>query len=321
MEYIHNENFSKKLTVWNQYDGYSWYATQRDLEALWGLCTKLPEDLGIILVRNLPVAIFSESTFDNKELISEDVLDHFAKSHLLSWLLYRNDVRLSDYRKKILFDDRFSKDQKEAAASQNLDLNNDEFEKLLGLGGKFIDLICLNSDLKLVFLQAAKDYDKSLEKDSTSHWEDLSRNINQRRKCLGKEQLEREERELRIYEVARELVPWKKEKPDEEALQSSLPDLFNWNGLDGKRKFKDAIVPGNTWGTFVNLKNLISKNYKIRKIFEKIYFDPEPFDGDFGFLSDNQPEKDNQSKRGQNEKIYVWILLAFIIGYLLRGCG
>lgn len=309
-EYVYNGNLKKLLTIWNEYDGYACYSTQKDLEALWELCVKLPEDLEVILVRNLPASVFGDPPY-YEERIPEKVLEHLCKNHLLQFLLGRSDIKLNAYRKKVLFGDQFSDAERSAAASYNLDLDYDEFEKLLGMGEKCLEFIW-NADLKIVFLEAAKDFIVNLgEGPSPTDWEILSRNIESRRKRLEKKQLKEEERELDIYETAKVLMPWKKDKPDEEKLKS-LADSFKRDFLFVKTKLKDAVVPENTWKTFMNLEKLITGNHKMYKSF---------FENDSDFLSASESGKGDQDKRELSGRTVVWILFAFIIGYLLRGCG
>ena len=136
------------------YDGYAEYLHDEDIEALWRLVPKLPEDMSYILIENLPPARLATN-------IPEDILNGMTNYQLLA-LFRREDIDLRKFRKKIFFDVNEKRDEaKSASIAYNFYLDYEEFAAILAKPKKerntiLRDLTSAN-DLNLCLHEAIHD--------------------------------------------------------------------------------------------------------------------------------------------------------------------
>jgi len=255
-DYVNSPQFQEKYFEEDiealTYDGYAAYLADKDIEALWGLVPKLPEWVSLILIENLPeeVGIRSETPgrIPRLKLIPAKILDAMSPVQL-EHLLYRKDIELEELRKKLFWKSAEVQDHYPvgyAAISYNFDLEYEEFANILKRPTEQrIDILAYlssASDLGLVLYAAIHDVLFSTEATAFGGpWEDAAsaRNrMEQKIKELSGWQREKQLRELRLYRLDRQAVPWK-------TSEKGYPP-------SGELEFlAKSIVEGDTWATFM----------------------------------------------------------------------
>ena len=210
-DYVNKPSFKKHYDP-NQdfsYDPSATYLHDKDIEALWRLVPKLPEDMSYILIENLPPA---ERFAIN---IPEDVLNGMTDQQL-AMLFYREDIDLGRFRKKIFFDLNEKRDEaKSASIAHNFYLDYEEFAAILAKAKKerntiLHDLTSAN-DLNLCLYEAIHDVlleSGVSDEPGYSALHAFKRRLGQ----LKGGQRDRQLRELKLYRLARSAVPWKQGK-------------------------------------------------------------------------------------------------------------
>ncbi len=233
------------------YDGFGQYLKGKDIVALWHLVLKVPESVSYVLIANLPEHAGLKSN------IPEDLINGLNEGQLAE-LLHRKDIILKDLRKKVFFksdekedlneDSKFEHDfLRNAAIAYNFDLTYQEFAEVLAkpVKNRVQELIDLTNahDLSLCLYEAIRDSLFNIDSDEVppTSWEYAEfAKCSFDRKLLELQGNEREKeiRELRLYRLAQNAVPWKK-------FEKGYPP-------SGKLKFlAKSVVEGDTWATFM----------------------------------------------------------------------
>ncbi len=263
-DYLNRQSFRKYYgeDEWrSQYDGYGEFRAGKDIDALWALVVKVPEDIAHLLINHLPDQAGLNSG------IPQNILGQLTPQQL-STLLYRKDIVLKDFRREVF---KRPADRLDAARcgaiSYNFDLSYEEFSEILNKPDREkIDTLrdlTMTSDLSLVFYEALGDILPTVDDDRA--WEDsgMARIVFDRKaKNLTGWQGEKQLRELRLYRLAERAIPWKADKkgypPGDE-----LAFLANFS------------VDGDTWATFKNYSREWSKeewkNNRLEKFLPRIY--------------------------------------------------
>ena len=233
------------------YDPYATYLHDEDIEALWRLVPKLPENMSYILIENLPPAKRGLATN-----IPEDVLNGMTDQQL-AMLFYREDIDLRRFRKKIFFDVNEKRDEaKSTSIAHNFYLDYEEFAAILAKAKKerntiLRDLTSAN-DLNLCLYEAIHDVlleSGVSDEPGYSALHAFKRRLGQ----LKGGQRDRQLRELKLYRLARSAVPWKQGK------EGYLPS--------GELEFlSKEIVEGDTWGTFMAFSSAWERNWHSKKL-------------------------------------------------------
>ncbi len=231
-------NSNRKLS----YDGFGEYLAGEDIEALWGLILKLPESISHILIEKLPSGVGLSSGIPN------DILKGMTDWQLAR-LFNREDIDLRDFRKKVFFDADEKRDYvKRAAIRYNFDLEYAEFATVLAKPEKekvkiLGDFTTGVRDLSLCFYEAIHDVLSISDVDLFSRQDaEFARDTLKRKlKELKGEHRERQLRELRLYRLAKQSVPWKKRKKNKEGYLPTEELEF----------LSKSVVEGDTWGTFM----------------------------------------------------------------------
>jgi len=106
-------------------DGWKEYDKGRDIDSLWRLVPQLPEVLSHILIENLPPGAGMSPG------IPDDVLQGVSDRQLTT-LLYRQDIELPEFRKRIFFEaDKERSEVKYAAISHHFDFQYRELAEIL----------------------------------------------------------------------------------------------------------------------------------------------------------------------------------------------
>jgi len=248
-DYVNKPSFRKHYSTnrWeSSYDGYGEFLAGKDIEALWQLVLKLPERISYVLIDHLPYQTGLSTE------IPRTVLDAMTPSQL-STLLYRDDIPLKEFRKELFLrpvNERLD-EVRSAAIVHHFDFDQEEFAEILAMPEQekvdlLRDLAVMANDLSLVFFDAIHDVLFVTEATAFGGpWEDaaMARGSLQRKlPRLKGWQRENQLRELRLYRLAKQSVPWKTE---ETAYLPSAELEF----------LSKLIVKNNTWATFMAFSN------------------------------------------------------------------
>lgn len=263
-DYLNKQSFRKYYgeDEWrSQYDGYGEFRAGKDIDALWALVVKVPEDIAHPLISHLPEQARLNSG------IPQNILGQLTPQQL-STLLYRKDIVLKDFRREVFKRPAGRLDNARCAAiSYNFDLSYEEFSEILNKPEREkIDTLCdltMADDLSLIFFEALGDILSSVDDDRAWEESGMARiEFDRKAKNLTGWQGEKQLKELRLYRLAERAIPWKADKngypPGDE-----LAFLANFS------------VDGDTWATFKNYSREWSKeewnNKKLEKFLPRIY--------------------------------------------------
>ena len=230
------------------YDGFGEYLAGKNIEALWELVSKVPENISHELIEHLPESAGLSSG------IPEHVLDGMTNSQLET-LFGRRDIELIELRKRKFFqiveEDQDDKDVvnylRHYAIQYNFDLTNEEFSEILAKPDeqRYRDLknfASVAQDLRLCLYEAIHDALVVSEVGSMGsnfeYADDAKRTFERKLENLKGWRRDQELKELRLYRLAVQAVPWEKEKkgyPPSDELGFFL---------------EEAVVEGDTWATF-----------------------------------------------------------------------
>ncbi|WP_028316967.1 hypothetical protein [Desulfatibacillum aliphaticivorans] len=256
-DYLMNPNFSTYYGTkpFNDYDGFSEFDKGEDIVTLWELTRIAPKEISWVLIANLP---------ENSGLKSE--IPESTLNRLNPWqleqLLFRKDIKLRDFRKKIFLQTAKKGDSARCAAiSYNFDLSYEEFAQVLSLPeaekvGILSDLALYAGDLSLVIYDALSDCLRRSKVFDNIKWARM--NFQRKAESLSGWRRREEIKELQLYRLAIQAAPWKVKK------QGHPPE--------GELGFlSTGIIKGNTWRTFLNFSDEWEKkgNKKLENIFQK----------------------------------------------------
>jgi hypothetical protein len=314
------------------YDGWGEYQKGKDISALWHLVPKLPIACAYVLVENLPIGAGLQNE------VHDDVLKNMDNL-LLEQLLWRNDVVLSELRKKVFFQsdekDNLEEDTVQhltesmlrvAAIAYNFDLTYQEFAEILvkPIKKKVRELIDLGSanNLSLLFYEAIHDVLFSIDSEEVppTSWEYAEfarRSFERNLETLKGYQREKQLRELRLYLLATNAVPWK--KYDKGCSPSGeLEPLAEY------------IIEGDTWGTFMAFSTAWSKHPRLHKRLEKYLPSIDDVDEDKDEESETEIEVNQdhqiicqQLNRFQAElnkqRLFLYAVVVLLVWLLFRS--
>lgn len=247
----------------SRYDGFGEFMAGKDVEALWALVVKVPEGISHVLIGHLPEQAGLSSG------IPENILQQLTPGQLET-LLYRRDVVLKDLRRKLFKQPAERLDRvRSAAISCNFDLSYDDFSEILAKSDNekidiLRDLSVMAGDLSLVFYDALHDILSVVDDSLSGAWEDAGMAeiaFERKAESLTGWQRKKQLRELRLYRLAKQAVPWK-------ATGEGYPPI------DQLEFLAKLSVGGNTWATFKNFSNEWAKRWnteRLEKLLPRIY--------------------------------------------------
>src|SRR5262245_18000862 len=186
-------------------DGVREYIKGRDIESLWTLVLKLPESTSHVLIEHLPPGAGLSPG------IPEDVIQGMNDRQLTT-LLSRQDIELPELRKRIFFEGRV--EARAAAICCHFDLTYQEFAQILAKPEKeraavLTALALWASDLTPCFYGVIHDVlckeTQELSQQAAVIAEDK---LQQKLSRLKGEWQEQQLRDLRLYRLAKSVVPW-----------------------------------------------------------------------------------------------------------------
>ena len=192
-------------------DGSGEYMAGKEVKALWALVTKVPEGISYVLIEYLPEQAGLSSG------IPQETLEQFTPRQLET-LLYRKDIVLKELRQKIFKQPADHLDRiRSAAISSNFDLSYDDFSEILSKPDKervdtLRDLAIMAGDLRLVFYEAIRDILADVDISVSGAWRDARMAeiaFERKNKDLTGWQRTKQLRELRLYHLAKQAVPWR----------------------------------------------------------------------------------------------------------------
>ena len=227
------------------YDGFTEYGRGKDVDTLWRLVLKVPEYISDILIKSLPPGAGLSSG------IPEDVLSGMSDGQLTT-LFNREDIDLKELRKKVFFEAGEKRDEiKGAAIRYNFDLDYSEFGKILHLpkseAGRILYDLTWAHNLSLCLYQAIHDVSLQTDRFDALDAEFAAKALDRRLQELTGWERKKQLRDLNLYRLARQAVPWK--KGEDRYLPSGELEFLS-----------KAVVEGDTWGTFVAYSNVRAEN-------------------------------------------------------------
>lgn len=247
----------------SRYDGFGEFMAGKDVEALWALVAKVPEGISHVLIEHLPEQAGLSSG------IPENILEQLTPGQLET-LLYRRDVVIKDLRRKLFKQPAERLDRvRSAAISCNFDLSYDDFSEILAKSDNeridiLRDLSVMAGDLSLVFYDALHDILSAVDDSLSGAWEDAGMAeiaFERKAKSLTGWQRKKQLRELRLYRLARQAVPWK-------ATEEGYPPI------DQLEFLANLSVGGDTWATFKNFSTEWAKRWnteRLEKLLPRLY--------------------------------------------------
>lgn len=236
----------------NRYDGFGEYMVGKDVEALWALVIKVPEGISRVLIEHLPEKAGLSPG------IPQNILEKLTPAQLET-LLYRKDIVLKDFRKKIFEQSTERLDSvRSAAISCNFDLSYDDFSKILARpDSQKIDLLrdlsVMAGDLSLIFYEALYDILSTVDDSWSQAFGMAQIAFEIKIENLTGSQRKKQLRELRLYRLAKQAVPW------ETGEKGYTP-------RDKLEFLANLCVDGDTWATFRNFSNEWAKRWDAEKL-------------------------------------------------------
>jgi hypothetical protein len=240
-------------------------------------------------------------------------------------LFYRKDIDLRDLRKKMFFDTDKKRDEvKSAAISHNFDLEYAEFAEVLGKPDKervkiLKDLAFMAHDLSLCLYDAIHDILFGSVDVFDADYADSAKNALERKlKELEGGHRKWQLRELRLYRLAKEAVPWKKSG-------KAYPPF-------GELEFLSKLmVEGNTWGTFMAFSKAWAESRrtdKLEKRLPRIYevtedgldYETEADDEDLEEPKEGETIDIAELQAGQDrQRLLLYVVIALLIWLLIKS--
>lgn len=243
---IFNEYRSNEMS----YDGLTQFSKGEDILALWNLVPVVSENIAYILIQNLP----AESGFKN---FTKDLIPRLPEKYLI-WFLSNKNNYASDFRKSIFASDVYSKSVKEAAISCNFSLMDYEFREIVKYEPKkrfeVIQNLVFAGDLSVCIKKAMIDLLR-LEKDvDYTLLAYCEQDINRKLRNLSPEHQLYHLNIIRIYEIAKRILPWNQKDAREINFEGEFDFLnINTKGL-------------NTWEIFIKIRDRYEYFYKNEEI-------------------------------------------------------
>lgn len=238
-------------------EGITFVETNSGLEALWQLVPTINLDIAYEIATHAPPE-YSYGT-----VISPEVLDWMKRERpiLLQHLLYRDDVKLYDLRRSLFMAESPEGDTfkwsdhgvRYAAASRNFYIGDAQLHEVFTKRSELIHFLSVPRSNSLTILAAAYDFlnqpDLKFRFDKYLNQHRLRNGKEWRIQALKKQDpqlqtLERanEIRDLAIYRLALQVMPWGETEPHKNSLHEPI------------RFLEEHAVPADTWGTFLAFK-------------------------------------------------------------------
>jgi hypothetical protein len=241
---------------------YGPHSSRQELTTLWKLLPGLPWEIAWVLAKYLPPLRWVDIPLDTESLLA-------IEEYSLSALLYRDDIRLNDFRQYVFrHRTELSTRLVRAAISSNFDISNDDFHAVLRLPANdrtdLISELSYARKLRLCVFDALADYlevsEPTLGCDdpdenralAREHLQDLLRELEA--DPYDPYHLEEELLRLRLYRMARNFVPVNPEYKEATPPTGELEFL------------REHIVKGDTWATFMNFSAAFDRKHDTHRL-------------------------------------------------------
>lgn len=273
------------------YEGYDWYSQLQDFESLWKLVLDLPSGYALPLIENLQTM-----TADGDD-VPEDILGKLGAFYVTK-LLYREDVGLIDFRRKVFFDKSGQYDDfcKSAACSRSFRINEKELNTLFETKEEaLIENLCLSTSLLPVQYLALETYLASLPDTKGYTFASAARTSFERRieqiihDCeLSEKDVEEVYRQIHLFKMAETILPWGK-------------TTYNWKKLyldEDTLYLKDVVKSNTTWGVYMDLRKQREREDYEGPLEKKLLGYFGPYD-EYGEPPERKREREAQEHRAE----------------------
>lgn len=232
------------------YDGYAEFSNGKDVLALWNLVPIVPETIAFLLIENLP----AKSGFED---FTKDVIPSLSEKYFIRFLSNKNNY-VCDFRKSIFVSDLYSNDVKEAAITYNFSLMDHEFLDIVKYEpikrSELIQKLVFASDLSISISKAIIDLLKLENGIDYMLIRCCEQGIKRKLKQLSPEDQLYHLNVIRLYEIAKRILPWNQKDAREVNFESEVDFLqINTKGL-------------NTWEIFIKIRDRFERVYKNEEI-------------------------------------------------------
>jgi hypothetical protein len=228
------------------YDFWSDYSDWTEFAALWRLVPVVPLQVANELVARLP------ATNPSGHCIPNEVLEYMKDKGLLEGLLWRSDVDLRKVREAVFLSnrERLGVDSLvDAAVHRCFDLRDTAFQEVLTKNPAGLSALAYAEDLRLVILEAARDYCVSAEGNKFGRLaNDFERQYRSRLRRIGRTWRAAEElRQVWLYRLASVWVG--KVANESQGTQTDPPDLAETSPY--QKLLSRLVVSGDRWATYL----------------------------------------------------------------------
>jgi hypothetical protein len=240
------------------YDGHAEWSAGKSVKALWEVIPDIPKTLSYVLLECLPENAGFESNIPSQII-------EFLNADQLYPLLYRDDISLKEFRRKLYKESTNDSLRCAAVTSQRFELLDFDISELVydldepaESGKRKVNELAMLAEnsrgATLVQMQAICDLIDDAPKDFHSgfgKWDAIGfgkRLKTERAKRLSsrgrKGDLQSEVLDMRVYALAKRVAPIKSD-----GKSGELPDNLI--------QHRDLIVPHNPWLTYLNLRKVV----------------------------------------------------------------
>ncbi len=245
-EYFKGSGFDRYKSGEMSFDGYDEFLKGEAIAAFWELIPIVSESIAYLLIENLP----AKSGFKS---FTEDIIPNLPEKYFI-WFLSNKNNHVSEFRKSIFKSDDYSHKIKEAAICCHFCLNEYEFLEIVKCDTKkrlsVIESLVFASDMSICCLKAVADLLR-LETDvDYMSIRICNQNVSRKFNQISSEYQSYQLNLIRLYEIAKRILPWKETNQRE----------FNFPSEVGFLKFDTTGL--NTWEIFVKIKEKFDLAYK-----------------------------------------------------------
>ena len=247
-EYVRNPKITDALTWKPPPTDFSSASRQwKEFEALWKLVPQCPEEVASCLVIHLPAKTSS------REEVPPEVLGQL-KGELLALFLSREDVEYEAFREEVFYstDEGYDELDRMAACDVHFGLGSHKFDSLLKTRPELLKLLTHAPNLHLVYLECMKDHYRSIEDDV--HADAAEESFDSRIERYKQDISDYESSELRVYRLAKKVVPWNGVRKDLGTLPRALAFL------------EQKAVAGDTWATYMAFEDQLMGSSRWKEI-------------------------------------------------------
>jgi hypothetical protein len=249
-EYFKGKGFYTYKSGEMSFDGYDEFLKGEAIAAFWELIPIVSESIAYLLIENLP----AKSGFKS---FTDDIIPNLPEKYLI-WFLSNKNNYVSEFRKLIFESDTYSDKIKEAAISCNFSLMDHEFLEIVKYetAKRFgiIEKLVFAGDLSVCIKKAIVDLLKLEKGVDFMLVRCCEQGVKRKLKELSPENQLYNLNIIRLYEIAKRILPWNQKDAREVNFESEVDFLqIDTKGL-------------NTWEIFIKIRDRYERVYKNEEI-------------------------------------------------------